>query len=303
MWPPGAPCSGEPCCSPQLLNVSLSQPLPAAAIAAYRRCLSGQVVWILGNSISRHWAFVLQALLASPPGQSVSPHQFSRATNRDEEKRLCGRGGAWQGARPDNGGTTAGKGNNAAGGCFGLCDCEFSRAQAALGGRSKLLFGWVFEWASPLLEASLLHGTNSSAPPDVVVYNVGWGTHNASGRPDARVKSAGLANMTRRVLDARPGLAFYWRSTTPTCHAGGDQATGYNAAIDQQLCKVPRVRKLDGEAWAHGHCAEYDAGDPVHHSRLAWRHVLTWLDAHCAGITSRPSGAGSSPGAGARRRF
>ena len=69
--------------------------------AQVRTCLAGRNVYIFGNSIARHWAFVLADWLSfygsddaySPRAQAKAGNFIQGASNRTEEMHECGRGG------------------------------------------------------------------------------------------------------------------------------------------------------------------------------------------------------------------
>ena len=118
-----------------------------------------------------------------------------------------------------------------------------------------------------------------------VVQFFGRGRRGAEAAP-AEQGGAALAAMVRRVLEQRPTMRFYWRSTTNPCgrHPGNPTSAELGRAmnaIERSLCTVSGVRKLDGYNWTKGEhlCAFYD--DALHHPRLAFAHVATWLEAEC----------------------
>ena len=103
------------------------------------RCLSNRTVWLLGNSVVRHWAFILAAILDGV----THPTQMS-GTSREMEKARCGRGGAWGGQRTNSSKPQA---------CHGACACDFN-VRRRLGPRAALLFKWNFQMDDSMLGAS-----------------------------------------------------------------------------------------------------------------------------------------------------
>jgi hypothetical protein len=282
------------CSAPQL---TADTPLPwdIAQRQAAIECLQNRKIWLLGNSVSRHWAFALEAILVS----NLSKGYKMERTMYDAQKDKCGRGGAWKGQRPDTGGGTNGAS------CFGLCECTFEGIGAVLGPRADLVFGWIYEHYSDGVEQSLLHGTattdGGSEPPDIVIYNAGLPQGSCpscnSGTDVIETAAPALGRMVSRVLEARPDLHFYWRGTTALCPnhplAGNQETQGpaatkrlndeiqtLNDRVEAEICQVPGVQKLDGFAWTHDHCAKYD--DNIHHSELAFEHVTAFLRVECA---------------------
>ena len=84
---------------------------PAKTQAAIQ-CLQGKMIWVLGSSVSRQWAFELDALLV---GGAVKADNVQKAK--------CGRGGKHKGARPDGGGKH----------CAPNCACDFEGTAQVLG--------------------------------------------------------------------------------------------------------------------------------------------------------------------------
>jgi hypothetical protein len=95
-----------------------------------------------------------------------------------------------------------------------------------------------------------------AAPPDIVVYNAGMPEQTCppchAGIAEAAAGAPALASMVSRLLEARPGLKFYWRSTTAFCQdraKWNGETARLNGMIEAPLCAVPGVRKLDGYGW------------------------------------------------------
>ena len=300
-------------------------------------CLHGRNIWILGNSISRHWAYTLAEILTD--GMS-GPRKMSRNA-KEEQQRHCGSGKQWgDKERPDGGKSFAAKRING-GGCYGICTCHFNRVQSVLGRQSNLIYGWVLDMAAPQIEQWLHNGIPGvSSKPDVVVYNAGMPARACGAATchfDGNASHAPyLGSLVRRVLDAHPQLRFYWRSSTHLCrpppgHAVANRTTAsinqsltaeatfanatlgtnlrvkkrhaptpepkfqlsslaeydlgnaemhaLNSAIEAEVCKDPRVRKLDAFAWTEGACDSYD--DNIHHSLLTFSHVVAFLREEC----------------------
>jgi len=247
--------------------------------AAAIRCLSNRSVWVLGNSVARHWAFALAAILDGVR----HPKQMS-STSREMEKERCGRGGAWGGQRPNSSAPQA---------CQGACACDFD-VRSRLGPHAALLFKWNFALDDTMLgigfadlmtsgiPESLLRESGGElspgiSPPDILIYNA----FQQSQRAPA------LAAQVTRALKARPGFHFYWRATTAMCDSDkavrADHNEGIcklNERIERYLCHGRRrVRLLDGFGWTIHRCDGYD--DRMHHSRLAFDHVTAFLRQEC----------------------
>jgi len=245
----------------------------AGHFAAARRCLRGKKIWLLGNSVMRHWTFVLENVVT---GQQSGPRKMSPMEKNAEFER-CGRGGDF-GGQMLSGSRCPYR---------GLCECVFE-PHSSLGTGSTILFGWVWEIASPHLEQILLNGTGKHAPPDIVIYNAGYSQHACSkckaGLREAKDDVPMLHSMVTRVLQARPELTFYWRSSTAQCDwkLGANTETRIiNNHIEAYVCAIPRVRKLNTFAWTlDDKCKHYD--DATHHSLLTWSHVLAFLRDYCA---------------------
>ena len=149
--------------SPALSQLAWSEEARSAVVG----CLTNKTVWLLGNSVTRHWAFTTEKMLTGAQNGSLAMSKFSTAA----EKARCGAGGEWRGRRPDGGGGTW---KNASGDCFGTCECSFDHIPAVLGSGARLIFGWIWELAHPSVEDVLVRGVQGkSGPPDIVVYNVG----------------------------------------------------------------------------------------------------------------------------------
>ena len=176
-----------------------------------------------------------------------------------------------------------------------------------LGPRARLLFGWVFSFEVVKLEQMLTSGLNHSSvqsePPDIVIFNAGLPAGvipDAQGLQDSVRGAPAFAKMLEKVLQARPGLHFYWRPSTWLCNStfeGGKHAAlnpevrAINSVVEAYVCAVPGVLKLDAFAWTQHACHHYDKGpkgripagqvDPLHHLRLGFSHVTTLLSYEC----------------------
>lgn len=259
------------------------------------RCLANRSVWILGNSVARHWAFTLHDMLMTnlAQGQRMPPD------GRRSQQVLCGRGGAFQGSRLDGGHsvTHSGQGKRS---CYGTCACRFDDVWKQLG--TELSFGWVYEVTSAIVEQELLNSllSNSSAADPLVVYNVGLPhaecryCKGVTGLEEAQAGAPRLAAMVARLQRARPGLRFYYRATTPLCYSKGQREAEIgqinasnaeirqiNVALSEALRGViPQRQILDAYAWADtAGCQAYD--DRIHHSLLALDHLQRWLSVVC----------------------
>ena len=113
MAPPPPPPPG--CSHPPALRVHASWTPENRAAALH--CLANKTIYLLGNSVTRHWAFTLADILAE--GQA-SPVKMPPVMY-EQQKQKCGRGGRWRGKRPDGGSVLPG----ADGQCWGLCECSF----------------------------------------------------------------------------------------------------------------------------------------------------------------------------------
>lgn len=284
-------------------------------LAAARACLANRSVWLMGNSVTRQLAFTLQRVLQ---GEQAMPRQ-STPISTWREKLACGSGGMWRGRRPKGPGVDGGgaadreRAGNATSDCFGVCECAFDRVHSPPGAGARVNFGWVYDWADPTIEQTLIHGSPSSAnpPPDIVIYNVGGIPIDAcaackeTGLSAAKAGAPKFAAMVRRVLHARPALRFYWRSTTYLCDAKhtswSKEVAETNAAVERHLCtsrarkqqghssnllghteeeQAPRtISLLDAFSWTRDTCFAYD--DFIHHSQLSFHHVLAFLGAEC----------------------
>lgn len=266
------PCAWVP--SPLLDNTPWTQRDAEAA----RRCLRGRRVWVLGNSVARHWAFVLVDLLLH---NATKPRSYSPMLRADEKHR-CGAGGALGGKVPSS------KPN-----CFGLCGCDFWELDGLLGRDKSLTFLWEWSLAANATAAAL----GGPLSPDVVVYNAGVTARmmalegKSSENEEARAR---LRAMIEATLAERPSMRFYWRSTTATCRGWvqfNEEQARLNRAIERSICGVERLRSLDAFNWTLNRCPSYD--DRIHHSRLAFQHVTTWLRAECTEV-----GAATGEGVG-----
>lgn len=249
---------------------------------------------MLGNSVARHWAFVLAAILLD----GVTHPQQMSSTSREMEKERCGRGGAWGGLKKTNSSSS----NKNAEECYGACACDFN-VRSRLGPSATLLFKWNFH-VNPsdtlgidfadlmtsgvpervIREDSTSWRSPAIAPPDVLIYNA---FRNHRSAPI-------LAAQVTRALNLRPSLRFYWRATTALC----DSNVAKRADQNEKLCKLNErierllcaeggggshngrgVRLLDGFGWTRLQCDGYD--DNIHHSRLAFDHVTAFLRQEC----------------------
>ena len=229
-------------------------------------CLTNRSLWILGNSVARHWVFSLAAILLD----GVTHPQQMSSTSREMEKDRCGRGGAWGGRKIAN---ISGKPQI----CHGACTCDFD-VRSRLGPRAALVFKWNFHLDSDMLAPA-------SAPPDIMIYSA-FRNH----------RSATIAAQVNRAFRMMPRFHFYWLATTALCD--GDKAARksqneqlclLNERIEKHLCEAGRrdarqpragVRLLDGFGWTVDRCDQYD--DRIHHSRLAFDHVTAFLRLECS---------------------
>ena len=282
------------CHSPPLAR--LPPPDVAAWHAAAVRCLANRTIWMLGDSVSRHWAFAFVEILARPHAafsNSTHAHASSSAAGkaRQAEMRTCG----------------AARDPKTHGGCAAACACTLR-----VGRDIAVSFGFNWQYASTALEAALVEGDPPTGrpPPDLVVLAgppmcamparqgappracpLSGVDRPSDAAPRAQLPvaegGAAMAAMARRVLMARAAaspLQFYWRSTTAPCFDDPRNPTSGEvgeamAAVERSLCAVPGVKKLDGYGWTAGRCAFYD--DAVHHARLATAHVATWISDEC----------------------
>ena len=75
---------------------SAPSPPPRLVPAAVRECLRGRRVYFFGNSVARHWAYIVAQVLstdATPTKQRPAGGFVAAAANRSAEKLECGRGG------------------------------------------------------------------------------------------------------------------------------------------------------------------------------------------------------------------
>ena len=241
-----------------------------ANTAAARRCLANRSLWVLGNSVARHWAFALSAILLEG---ITHPLQMS-STSREMEKERCGRGGAWGGQKVNNASSRRPVVQKI---CHGACACDFD-VRSRLGPHAALMFKWNFHLDSDMLAPAI-------APPDIMIYSA-FRNH----------RSATVAAQVTHALKAKPSFRFYWLATTALCSSNraaradqNEQLCNLNHRIERQLCapataghagpEQAPVRLLDGFGWTLGRCDQYD--DNIHHSRLAFDHVTTFLRHEC----------------------
>ena len=232
---------------------------------------------MLGNSVARHWAFIMVDLLLHNVTSSTG---FSKVL-REDEKHRCGAGGVFGGARPQD----VAAARYFTRGCFGLCGCDFRELDAVLRRERALTFGWIWSIASNWTEAAL----SETRGPDIVVFNAGMPSETCPpcGSDLSVVREQGplLRRSIATFLAAKPDARFYWRSTTATCGSWeqfNEKNAALNRAIERHICGAhadPRLRYLDGFNWTEGRCDEYD--DQIHHSRAAFTQVVTWLRAEC----------------------
>lgn len=246
---------------------------------AARRCLRGRRVWLLGNSVARHWAFVLVDLLLHNATSSV---EYAPSL-REDEKHRCGAGGRFGGQTPLEEGRGSSVGfERPASGCRGMCACDFAELDATLHVERALSFGWVWAFASNETAAAL----GGAGAPDVVVYNAGMPKDTCppcrSDLGALREQGPLLQKLVSTFFAAKPGGHFYWRATTATCGAWeqfNQETARLNEAAERYACHDRRVRYMDGFNWTLGRCHAFD--DRIHHSRLAFTHVTTFLRHEC----------------------
>lgn len=246
-----------------------------------RACLRGRRVWFLGNSVARHWAFLLVDLMYN----NVTKATRMPSSLRQDQKHRCSAGGVFGGKRADtdeNGGSL----NKKVLDCFGMCACDFVEVDGLLGVDHSLSFGWTWGIAS----AKIFDYLASPAGPDVVVYNAGLPgsvcPECKSGESVVDAQSRELRTRLEAVLAKRPKMHFYWRDSTALCQGWTKEnplVMMLNDKIARQIRDLPQVRYLNAFNWTEDRCSEYD--DRIHHSVLAFAHVTTWLRQEC-GLTS-----------------
>jgi len=275
-------------------------------------CLYNKRIYIMGNSVARHWAFTLMGLLK---GDTVAPTKMHNLA-RGEQKEYCGASGNRASSRFDGGKPLPWHHPTRADDCYGTCKCVLNMSQPGLeilGPRAEIVFGYHLPFTSASLEPMLMNGfeRGRTAPPDILVFNAGvpieaapfLAQHDRSGLNEVKEGAPALAKLVGRVL-ANTSLRFYWRTTTPRCDLKairgmqGVSRNGYdfgssnnvntriiNDHVSAYLCKVPGVVRLDAYQWASDRCDAYD--DEVHHSALGFSHVLAFLRAECPALHQR----------------
>ena len=230
-------------------------------------CLANRSLWILGNSVARHWAFALAAILLN----GVTHPQQMSSTSREMEKDRCGRGGAWEGKK-----INASKKPQI---CHGACACDFD-VRSRLGPHAALMFKWNFHLDNDMLAPAI-------APPDIMIYSA-FRNH----------RRATIAAQVNHAFGMKPSFHFYWLATSALCDSDtatrkrqNEQLCLLNERIEKHLCEAGRldawpwqplragVRLLDGFGWTMDRCEQYD--DRIHHSRLAFDHVTAFLRLEC----------------------
>ena len=283
------------------------------------RCLQNKTIWVLGNSISRSFAFQLQKMLRrEAPWEAHTAANMSAQHEQDTaaSKEQCGSGSdvidTWNVTAIGN--LTKSRWPTATSNgfhpnlkvrkkdCWGVCECHFDVTRQ-LGSEARLVFGWHFEISGGdhLLEV-LTHGLSHkgdrvSRPPDILVLNAGFprgvipDTRGVYGGEAAAAAGAPkLAAIVRQALSLHPHMHFYWRSSTFLCNSSAmdnmhaalnPEVDRMNTIIESHLCNVTGALKLDGLAWTNGQCDGYEKNDPIHHSALAFSQVTTLLAYEC----------------------
>jgi len=259
-------------------RLAMSASLAANYTEKMQQCLKGKHVTILGNSVSRHWYFVLRDIL----GEQGLCDKISRAGEMLE----CGRGGNSGGERPNQGI------------CYGMCGCSIYAGPSK---DTTLQFLWqqrIFdEEEEPILEGLC---------PDLLTINTGGDDLFDVNRRNEWKKSLDeqapkLKDMLTKVLNKCPQTHLFWRTTTPLCQhndANGDDVNqkGYgkskddmnsmiaqsNEKLKSMVSGLPRTKIFD--SWAHnqGRCKDYD--DNLHHSKLVEEHVKDLFGDYCGSV-------------------
>lgn len=240
-----------------------------------RACLAGKRVEFYGNSVSRHWAFVLAAMLSSPSDEDLLATDFK--ADREEEKRRCGGGHPWP--EPSD----------------ALRSCELD-----VGDDTSLAFFWSQNVWNELWDQ---HFAASNASVQVVSVGSDDVFNTRSHDYDDEYWQSRLGDSTKlaAALAARSRQAsVYFRTSTPVCHAAQNETEWHNsrfqkgnANILDALCQrgdADAVRVIDAFDWKRRiavhylnstdhYCAFYD--DEVHHSKLAFLEVYRWLGDLC----------------------
>ena len=295
---PMATCGGpvQACEFVELQSVSRG---PLLSHEALLSCLENKRIFIGGNSVARHWAFVLlEALINNKsaghrldrqPQRHVQNYIKNNSTNqsagyRRAEQATCGRGDH---DRADN-----------------MAACKFTA-----GRNTTITFGWVQRVRSVVMERAWEAGTDA----DIVVLGSGsddiFDPKRLSSWQQAQEQEAPLlARMLQKVLASRDAPLLYWRTISRVCPPAGlvtsavleqnKRFVASSSGLLSQLCHSPSssvagLRVLDLSSWTQGACASYD--DSVHHSVLAFQHVQTWMLDACNVMKSQQSHRGRPP--------
>ena len=183
--------------------------------AAVRTCLAGKRVAILGNSVSRHWAYTLvhvlqgmnKALRLNPRGWFDSEEiiaELAQMPDRQSEKTDCASG--------------AGKGAK-------HCSWELNN-----GTESQITI--IFQWFDTLSDKQIVNAVENSEA-DVLIINSGTNDIFLAGMmkepdPEQRyerwhnklVEQKGQLAAVLNQLSV-DGKRIYWRTSTPFCGCGG----------------------------------------------------------------------------------
>ena len=255
------------------------RPIPYSQLVS---CLANKRVFIGGNSVTRHWAFVLFEML-----QNVSvPHSFignsdamvqASIFDHSAQQSKCGKGVF---GRPDD-----------------PAACSLSA-----GLNTTINFGWVQRVHSPDLE---LLFNDSSFQPDIVLLGAGsddvWDKERRPKWRQTHQHEAPLLKlMLQRVGAERPHTRIYWRGLTPNCPSDqwsltnellAEASSGLLSTLCHQHGKrgpAQHLHIVDNWAWAYDKCSRYD--DNFHHSLLAWDFVSSLMRDAC-GINAQTGGA------------
>ena len=265
----------------------LREPTPqhtAAQHAALIARLQDHHIFIAGNSVARHWAFVLLALLESN-GTTPGAERFSaqcaqggklcvNVANRDVQKAHCGSGTIGMDGDPNA--------------------CHF-----VVGRNTTITFGWqqrVHDANSALLS------TMERLRPDVAILGAGaddiYDPKRTPTWRETQVREAPLLLADLRLFASRhPCTRLYWRTLTPNCFGKFDcckkpaalnvtnsMLNESSALVRDVLCSgddrrssaAEQLTVLPLDEWAANRCPEYD--DHVHHSKLSFEFVQAFLE-------------------------
>ena len=283
---------------------------PPITNSAIVECLAGQRVFIGGNSVARHWAFVLADLLDNRTLVQLSPscgeHSWVHkdhdglagaaclmktrpAADRETEKRICGKGTF---GRPDD-----------------MLACRFRS-----GKNTSITFGFERR-----VNASAMQRDWSTLSPHVAVLQAGSDDILDPARAPTWLstqerEAPALARMLKGLrTEQQPTPTLYWRTSTPLCpekcnensarpaYGKCNETVSKNAqllesnklllgalctAADTPLACNHDLHIVDTWAWNLERCSLYD--DYIHHSVLARTHVYSFLAHYCGGHQREP---------------